>query len=181
MKNEIAKQILDVAHLRGKFKLRSGIESNEYFDKYQFEARPDLLNDITVLLTKVLPKEYDLYAALEMGGIPIATAIALKTGKPMVFVRKKAKEYGTAKLAEGVDIKGKKLLVVEDVVTSGGQIINSVESLRDLGADIFHAVCVIDREQGGREALAKEGIQLISLFTASELKQASVSNEGNDE
>jgi len=181
IRNEIAKQILEVAHLKGKFKLRSGIESNEYFDKYQFESRPDLLNDIAVLMAKSLPADYDIYAALEMGGIPIATAIALKTGKPMVFVRKEAKEYGTAKLAEGVDVKGKKLLVVEDVVTSGGQIIKSVSALRDLGADIFHAVCVIDREQGGREALAKEGIQLVPLFTASDLKQANVTSDYDDE
>lgn len=180
MKNEIAKQILEVSHLKGKFLLRSGMESNEYFDKYQFESRPDLLNDIAVLMTKLLPTGYDIYGALEMGGIPIATAIALKTGKPMVFVRKQAKEYGTAKLAEGVDIRGKKILIVEDVVTSGGQIIKSVEALRDLGADIFHAVCVIDREQGGREALAKEGIQLLPLFTASDLKQANAQSDEDE-
>jgi orotate phosphoribosyltransferase len=90
---------------------------------------------------------------------------------PMVFVRKKAKEYGTRRIAEGMDIKGKNLLVVEDVVTSGGQIILSVEELRKVGANIKTAVCVIDREQGGKENLSKVGIELISLFTMSEIKK----------
>ncbi|GAB5466528.1 MAG: orotate phosphoribosyltransferase [Candidatus Kapaibacteriales bacterium] len=176
-RKNLAKQIFEVAHLRGNFTLRSGQTSNEYFDKYQFESQPNLLSDIALMMLKTLPKEYDLYAALEMGGIPIATAIALKTGKPMVFVRKQAKEYGTAKLAEGGPIKGKRLLIVEDVVTSGGQIIKSVEELRERGAQIFHAVCVIDREQGGREALAKEGIQLLPLFTATDLKNTQIQGE----
>lgn len=170
-KEELAKKVFDVAHLTGKFNLRSGIVSNEYFDKYQFEARPDLLDEITTQQLALLPNDYDVLGALEVGGIPIGTLLSQKTHKPICFVRKKAKDYGTAKFAEGLDIKGKHLLIVEDVVTSGGQIILSAEDLRKEGATITQAICVIDREQGGREKLKEAGIELISLFTMSELKK----------
>ena len=167
---ELAKKIFDVAHITGEFKLRSGAISNEYFDKYQFESRPELLKEIASHQIKNLPSDYDILAPLEMGGIPIATAIALQTGDELCLVRKEAKEYGTCKLAEGVDIKGKKLLIVEDVVTSGGQIIISANELRERGAIVEKAICVIDREAGGPEKLKDAGIELTPLFTMTELK-----------
>ena len=169
-KYELAKKIFQVSHLTGEFKLRSGAISSEYFDKYQFESNPELLNEISKYLAEMIDFEYDLLAGLEVGGIPIATALALRTNKPMVFVRKEAKHYGTAKLVEGQNIKNKELLIVEDVVTSGGQIISSVEELRKQGAIINKAVCVIDREQGGKEILKNNGILLFPLFTMTELK-----------
>ena len=167
---ELGKAIYEVSLLRGTFQLRSGIISSEYFDKYQFESRPWLLKEIAHHLIALLPKEFDILAGLETGGIPIATAISLELSKPVVFVRKKAKEYGTKKLAEGVEISGKKLIVIEDVVTSGGQVAMSVEDLRKLGAKCETVLCVIDREQGGKENLKKSGIELISLYTYSQLK-----------
>lgn len=169
-KQILASEIFKKSYIRGEFLLRSGKISNEYFDKYQFESNPILLNEIANHLLSLLPKDIDLLAALEMGGIPIATAISLKTGIPVVFVRKKAKEYGTNRIAEGSDIDGKKLLIIEDVVTSGGQIILSVEELRNRGAIVEKAICVIDREQGGKDNLANNGIELFPLFTMSELK-----------
>jgi orotate phosphoribosyltransferase len=169
-KNELAKEIYDVAHITGEFLLRSGVISNEYFDKYQFEGRPNILNAIADALVDSVPAGIDALAALEMGGIPIATAISLKTGIPVVFVRKEAKKYGTNKLAEGMNISGKKLLIVEDVVTSGGQIIISAKELRDLGAVIEKAICVIDREAGGSNNLKEANIELNPLFTMSEIK-----------
>ena len=169
-KEELAKKIFQVSHLTGEFKLRSGITSNEYFDKYQFESIPELLNEISIHLSKMINFNYDLLAGLEVGGIPIATALGLRINKPIVFVRKKAKEYGTAKFVEGQNIKNNELLIVEDVVTSGGQIISSVEDLRKAGAIINKAICVIDREQGGKDALNNIGVELISLFTMTELK-----------
>lgn len=171
-KEELGKSIFNVAHLIGEFKLRSGAVSNEYFDKYQFEARPHLLKSIANHFSGIVKDlDFDYLAALEMGGIPIATALSLTDEYEMVFVRKKAKEYGTSKLAEGPDIAGKRLLVVEDVVTSGGQIILSVDDLRKRGAIIDSAICVIDREAGGVESLKASGINLISLFCISELKR----------
>ena len=169
-KQVLANEIFKNSYIRGEFLLRSGKISNEYFDKYQFESNPILLNEIAIQLLSILPKDIDILAALEMGGIPIATAIALKTGLPIVFVRKKAKEYGTRRIAEGCEIEGKRLLIIEDVVTSGGQIILSVEELRNQGAIVEKAICVIDREQGGRDNLAKIGVELIPLFSISELK-----------
>lgn len=169
-KSELAKAIYEVAYITGNFKLRSGSISNEYFDKYQFESRPTILKSLAHELIPLLPKEYDLLGALEMGGIPIATAIALETGNNVVFVRKEAKEYGTAKFAEGPDINGKKICLIEDVVTSGGQLIISADMLRKEGAIIEDAVCVIDREAGGKKALSDIGIELRALFTMSELK-----------
>ncbi|MGQ9819846.1 MAG: orotate phosphoribosyltransferase [Candidatus Kapaibacteriales bacterium] len=167
----LGKRIFDVCYLTGQFKLRSGKISNEYFDKYQFESDPEILNLIAESMVQLLPQEYDILAGLETGGIPIATAMALKVKKPVVFVRKKAKEYGTSKLAEGVDIKGKKIVIIEDVVTSGGQIIESIKQLYQLGAIVSKAICVIDREEGGKENLQKIGISFASLYTTKLLKE----------
>lgn len=169
-KQKLAELIFNCSHLTGSFVLRSGKISSEYFDKYQFESNPELLKEIAAELSKLIPTGIDFLAALEMGGIPIATAISLFTGIPVVFVRKKAKEYGTAKLAEGPEITGKNLLIVEDVITSGGQVVLSTQDLRNLGGIVNNAICVIDRQSGGKEALEKIGIKLSSLFTMSELK-----------
>jgi orotate phosphoribosyltransferase len=171
IKEDLARAIYNKAYLTGEFLLRSGKISNEYFDKYQFEANPVILKEIAFQISEMIDLEFDLIAALEMGGIPIATMISQITGKSMVFVRKSAKEYGTRKFAEGPEIKNKKLLIVEDVVTSGGQIITSANELRNAGAIVNKAVCVIDRESGGTENLLAEGIHLDSLFKMSELKR----------
>lgn len=171
-KRELAKKIYDAAYITGSFVLRSGKISNEYFDKYRFESQPELLASIAQLMSELIPDNIDYLAALEMGGIPIATALSLKTGIPVVFVRKEAKKYGTCKLAEGLEINNKHLLIVEDVVTSGGQVVISANDLRNLGAIVNSAICVIDRESGGKEHLKNNDIDLISLFTMDELKQA---------
>jgi len=106
-----------------------------------------------------------------MGGIPLSTAISLKTGIPTIFVRKKAKEYGTRKLAEGIDFSGKRICIIEDVVTTGGQIIESVKELRNLGAIIDSVLCVIVREARAFENLESSGLKLIPLFDMEELKK----------
>ena len=170
--SSLAKRVFDVAHITGSFRLRSGVTSTEYFDKYRFESDPALLKEITTELAKKIHGEFDALAGLEMGGIPIATLLSQITGLPSLLIRKKAKDYGTCLYAEGGEVKGRRLLVVEDVVTSGGQILESVKLLRNDGAIISQVVCVIDREAGGRENLAKEGLSLTSLFTMSELKKS---------
>ena len=167
----LAQKVFQAAHLTGTFKLRSGATSGEYFDKYRFEGDPALLREIATTLAQRLPANYDALAGLEMGGIPIATMLSQVTGKPALFIRKKAKDYGTCRFAEGGEVKGRRLLLVEDVVTSGGQIIESARALRNEGAIIADVVCVIDREAGGVAALAKEGLALTSLFTMSALKK----------
>ena len=167
----LAQKIFQAAHLTGTFRLRSGATSSEYFDKYRFEGDPVLLREIATELARRLPANYDVLAGLEMGGIPIADMLSQITGKPALFIRKKAKDYGTCRFAEGGKVKGRRLLLVEDVVTSGGQIIESARALRGEGAIISDVACVIDREAGGVAALAKEGLTLTGLFTMSDLKK----------
>jgi orotate phosphoribosyltransferase len=166
----LAQRIYEVSHLTGTFQLRSGRTAAEYFDKYRFESDPALLRDIAADLAPLVPAEVDALAGLELGGIPIVTALSAHTGLPAFFVRKEAKMYGTAKRCEGGDVDGRRLLVVEDVVTTGGQILLSVQDLRQEGAVVHHALCVIDRESGGAQVLAAEGIALRALYTMSELK-----------
>lgn len=169
-KSALAKQVLDVAHLTGEFLLRSGQTSSEYFDKYQFEARPKLLDAIADHLLPFIPKDCDYLGAMEMGGIPIATALALKSGKEMIFIRKEAKTYGTSKFAEGPKFKGKTLCLIEDVITTGGQVAISTAMLREEGATVKDVLCVIDRSQGKKEKLQEAQLELKSLFTMDELK-----------
>lgn len=123
-------------------------------------------------MAALVPPGTEVLAGLELGGIPVVTALGRHTGLPCAFVRKLAKPYGTCRLAEGAEVAGRRVLVVEDVVTSGGQIVLSTTDLRALGAMVSEALCVIDRGQGGFEALAAEGIRLVSLLTAEELRSA---------
>ncbi|MFD8810330.1 orotate phosphoribosyltransferase [Streptomyces sp. NPDC059627] len=169
---DLARRIHAASHLTGRFTLRSGRTATEYFDKYRFEADPVLLDEIARLMAPLVPSGTQVLAGLEMGGIPVVTALGRHTGLPCAFVRKQAKPYGTCRLAEGAEVAGRKVLVVEDVVTSGGQIVLSTTDLRNLGAQVDEALCVIDREQGGVEALKAEGISLLSLLTAEDLRAA---------
>lgn len=167
--SDLARDIRAASHLTGEFVLRSGRTATEYFDKYRFEGDPVLLDRIAQAMAPLVPAGTEVLAGLEMGGIPVVTALGRHTGLPCAFVRKQAKSYGTCRLAEGADIVGRRVLVVEDVVTSGGQVLLSTAELRALGADVREALCVIDRRQGGAEALAADGIGLLCLLTAGEL------------
>ncbi|URN93828.1 MAG: orotate phosphoribosyltransferase [Candidatus Pristimantibacillus lignocellulolyticus] len=171
MKN-LAKEIYDISHLTGEFLLRSGKVSNEYFDKYLFESKPQLLSKIAEELEKLIPKGTEILAGLELGGVPVATALSLKSNIPVAFVRKKAKAYGTYKLAEGIDVKGKKVCIIEDVVTTGGQVILSAKDLREAGAIVTDVIIVIERNIEGRKKLQEEGLKLHSLFKMEELIEA---------
>ena len=165
----LAGEIRSVSRLTGHFMLRSGRTATEYFDKYQFEADPGLLDRIGQRMAALVPAGTEVLAGLELGGIAVVVALGRHTGLPCAFVRKAAKSYGTARLAEGAEVAGRNVLVVEDVVTSGGQVAISTRQLRELGARIDTALCVIDREEGGVEALARDGIALRSLLTRTDL------------
>jgi orotate phosphoribosyltransferase len=167
---ELAKRIYGMSHVKGQFRLRSGQFSEEYFDKYLFEAQPDILMAIAEQMAPLIPKGTHALAGMEMGGIPVATMLSQVSGIPTIFIRKKAKKYGTCKLAEGGDVGGRNLLIIEDVVTSGGQVVLSVADLRECDAVVENVLCVIDRESGCRENLAKEGLSFRALFIMSELK-----------
>ena len=168
----LAYRILTKSKIYGQFKLRSGKMSDYYFDKYQFESDPVLLADIAKAMVAKIPPDIEVLAGLEMGGIPIVTMMSQITGLPSAFIRKKPKEYGTCRYAEGASLAGKKVLLVEDVVSSGGAIIDSAGTLREDGITVDRAICVIDRESGGPEKLAEADIALTSLFKQTEIDQS---------
>jgi orotate phosphoribosyltransferase len=174
----LARDIYRRSHLTGAFTLRSGVVANEYFDKYLFESDPVVLRRLAEALAPLVPAHgVDALAGLETGGIPIAVMLSQVTGLPTLFVRKEAKTYGTCRLAEGGEVEGRRLFIVEDVVTSGGAVLDAVDELRRRGAEVEQGVCVIDRESGGIENLAGKGVHLQALFTMSQLKAAGAEAE----
>ena len=170
--SSLARRVYEACHLTGSFRLRSGQLSDEYFDKYLFEGQPGLLREVAEAMIALLP-ECDVLAGMEMGGIPIATVMSQLTGLPTVFVRKQAKEYGTGKAAEGGPVDGRRVVVIEDVVTTGGALLASCRQLRASGALIDAVVWAIDREQGGRENLAAEALRLYAALSRRDLESFS--------
>ena len=164
MTRSLEERIHAACYLAGEFRLRSGQTSDHYFDKYRFEADPALLREVGEALAALLPANIELIAGLELGGVPLATIVSQITGIPARFVRKAPKTYGTQMLAEGGEIEGKRLLIVEDIVSTGGQIIESVAELRARGADCAHTLCVILRDPVATSNLAQHGIALTALF-----------------
>ena len=172
---ELARLIREHAYLEGDFVLRSGRRSRYYLDKYRFETRPDLLRALGErIAAKAREEEPDaaLLAGPELGAVALAAAASLESGLPFLIVRKQAKGYGTGRLLEGVFRPGEIVCLVEDVVTSGGAAADAVEALRHAGLECRTAVCVVDREEGGSEALAALGVRLVPLFRARQLLEA---------
>ncbi len=174
-REELARGLRDAAYLEGDFVLRSGRRSKYYLDKYRFETRPDLLGPLGEALAAAV-REHEPDAARlagpELGAVALAAAASLQSGLPFLIVRKAAKDYGTANRLEGVYEKGECVCLVEDVVTSGGAAIEAVQALRDVGLRVSNAICVVDREEGGVDELARHAVRLRPLFRASELLQS---------
>lgn len=146
--------------LTGTFTLRSGETAHQYFDKYRLESDPVLLREIAEAMLPLLPEDFDGFAGLELGGVPIATVLGQLTLKPVYFVRKAPKTYGTCQQIEGGDVAGQRLVVVEDVITSGGQVLESTAQLREQGAIVEHAICVVLRKPEGQHRLGQAGLNL---------------------
>jgi len=144
----LAADINAVARLTGSFKLRSGQVSPEYFDKYRFEAQPALLRRVAAEMLTLLPPRTEVLAGLELGGVPIATAMSLASGLPAVFVRKQAKAYGTCQAVEGADVDGRRVVLVEDVITTGGAVSDAFRLVSEAGGDVVAVVCAIWRGDG---------------------------------
>jgi orotate phosphoribosyltransferase len=171
-KKELARRVQEACYLQGHFVLRSGQEADFYFDKYLFEADPELLRAVAELAARLVPPGTEVLAGLELGGVPISTALSLLTGLPQVLVRKQAKTYGTAKLAEGPDVDGRQVLVVEDVITTGGQVAMSTEDLRARGAQVSSVLCIIDRRPSTAKVpqkLLDAQLSMLSLFNLDDL------------
>ncbi|WP_339735509.1 orotate phosphoribosyltransferase [uncultured Gimesia sp.] len=168
-RSQLATQIKNCAQLSGTFTLRSGVTSDTYFDKYLFESDPVLLKQIAEAMADLLPENTEVLAGLEMGGIPVVSLLSQVTGLPAAFIRKEAKTYGTCKFAEGIELTGKNVVLVEDVVSSGGAILDALTKLRSSGIEPVCAVCVIDRQTGGAEALQAENLELRSVLTMQDI------------
>lgn len=158
--------------LTGRFTLRSGQVADTYFDKYLFEADPSLLDRVATAMVDLLPADTELLGGLELGGVPIATMVSAKTGTPSLFVRKHAKEYGTCKLAEGPDVVGRRVTLIEDVITTGGAVRDATHALRDAGAVVETVVCAIDRSPEGENPLADVGLEVRAVLTRADLDAA---------
>lgn len=172
----LAQAIADVALLRGNFTLRSGKTSTFYLDKYLFSTRPELLEQLAPLfearikaMTAAAGAKVARLAGAELGGIPLVTAASLKTGLPCVFVRNKKKDYGTAKQLEGALNAGDVVILLEDVATTGGQALEAVAALRESGAKVLGVIATIDRLEGARENVEKDGLRFDALFTVKDL------------
>lgn len=168
----IEKEIKEKCLIEGDFLLSSGVRSTYYFDKYLFEADPRLLYNVAIRMTRHMPNNWhdmDFVAGLEMGGISIATVISQYLGKPLLQVRKKKKKYGTEKCVEGPNFAGKRVAIVEDIVTSGKAIVQGCKDLRAGGAIVEQAHCVILRDQKGRKNLDKSQLKLYTLLDFSNM------------
>ena len=165
----LAKRIYDTAHITGEFLLRSGAKSNEYFDKYLFESQPALLARVAAQMEDLVPEGTELLGGLELGGVPIATMLSARTGHPTLFVRKKAKEYGTCKLAEGPSVEGRRVTLVEDVITTGGAVRDATRELRAQGAIVEVVICAIDRSPEGVNPLADVDLEVRPVLTKAQL------------
>jgi len=178
---ELAEAIRDAAYLEGDFLLRSGRRSSYYLDKYRFGTRPEILGPLGAEIARAVAEhepEATRIAAPELGAVALAAAASLAGGLPFVIVRKEAKEHGTANRLEGEYAEGECVCLVEDIVTSGGAAIEAVRALRDAGLCVSNAVCVVDREEGGVDELARHAVRLWPLFRASELGKSAAKPHG---
>lgn len=178
---DLADAIRDAALLEGDFLLRSGKRSTYYLDKYRFGTRPDLLGALGVAIAAAVSEHEPgavRLAAPELGAVPLAAAASLESGLPFVIVRKEAKDYGTSNRIEGAFEPGECVCLVEDIVTSGGAAIGAIEALREAGMRVSNAVCVVDREEGGVDALARAAVRLRPLFLASEVRASAARAHG---
>jgi orotate phosphoribosyltransferase len=163
------------AYLEGDFVLRSGRRSRYYLDKYRFETRPDLLAALGERIARLAAEhepEAVRLAGPELGAVALAAAGSLASGLPFLIVRKAAKDYGTSNRIEGLYQEGDCVCLVEDVVTSGGALVEAVEGLREANLTVRTAICVVDREEGGVDALARHGVRLRPIFRAADVLAA---------
>jgi len=168
-KKELAKRIREAAYLEGDFTLRSGRKSKYYLDKYLFETQPDILRELGTLFAQFVQSSTTLIAGAELGGVALAAAASMAAGKPFVIIRNKMKDYGTAKPYEGKITDSDSVLLVEDIATTGGQVLEAGNLIRDIGAKVERIVAVIDRQEGARENIEQAGFAFDAFFTKADL------------
>lgn len=174
----LARDIDATCRLTGEFTVRSGQVVSEYFDKYLFESQPLLLQRVAEAMVPLLPSDAELLGGLELGGVPIATMVSSLTGTPALFVRKAAKTYGTCRLAEGAEVAGRTVVLIEDVITTGGAVRAAATALRERGADVRTVVCAIDRSPVGTRPLDDVAVDVRAVLTRGDLDRAFRSTAG---
>lgn len=168
-KAQLTKRVKETSYLEGDFVLRSGKRSKYYMDKYLFETQPDILRALGKEFCKYLTPDVTLIAGAELGGVALAAATAMEANKPWIIVRNSKKDYGTSKLVEGTLKKGDVVLFVEDIATTGGQVLEAAKVIAEAGATVKKIVAVIDRRQGARENIAAAGYVFESILTKDDL------------
>ena len=168
-RNQIARLIAETSVLHGDFTLRSGRKSTYYLDKYLFSTQPEILTGLGAMFAERIPPETDRLAGAELGGIPLVSSASMATGKPCLFIRNSKKDYGTAKQLEGRIEDGDKIVLLEDVATTGGQALEAAQIIREAGGDVLKVISTIDREEGARENFESAGIPFESIFTRTDL------------
>lgn len=168
-KTQLAMQIKDAAYLEGDFTLRSGKKSKYYLDKYLFETKPEILRALGELFAQYATDQTTLIAGAELGGVALAAATSMACNKPFVIMRNAKKDYGTQKLFEGKLSDGDTVLLVEDIATTGGQVLEAAQVIQKFGAKVERIVSVIDRQEGARENIEAAGFIFESLFTKKDL------------
>lgn len=171
-KAELGQRIAEVAMLQGEFELRSGQISSRYFDKYRFEGMPSLLKPLARAMAELIPAETEIIAGLELGGIPLVTAMSLETGLPAAFVRKQAKTYGTCQAIEGQDVSGRRVTFVEDVISTGGAVKDAYHLAIGSQAQILAVVCAIWRGDGTPAIRGLPNLPVLPVFTRANLEEA---------
>ncbi len=167
---DLPQMLRSAALLEGEFTLRSGRKSRYYLDKYLFETQPQLLRELARCFARHVSAGVTRIAGAELGAVALAAATSLETGLPFVIVRNSKKaDYGTGKLIEGLLVPGERVLLVEDIATSGGQAVEAIRSLRAAGAVVDRVVVVVDRQEGARQAIEAAGCPFEALFTSSDL------------
>ena len=168
-REELIKRIKETAYLEGDFVLRSGKRSKYYLDKYLFETCPDILKALACEFAKHITDDVTLIAGAELGGVALAAATAMESGKNWVIIRNSKKGYGTSKMVEGVLKAGDVVLLVEDIATTGGQVVEAAKIITEAGATVKEIVCVIDRKQGAEKNITEAGYKFDSIFTKDDL------------
>ena len=168
-RDELICRVKETSYLEGDFTLRSGKKSKYYMDKYLFETCPDILKALGETFAKHVTDDVTLIAGAELGGVALAAATAIETGKKWIIVRNSKKDYGTSKMVEGVLKAGDVVLLVEDIATTGGQVLEATKIITEAGAAVKKIVCVIDRKQGARENIEAAGHVFDSIITKDDL------------
>ena len=169
-RQQLATRIRETAYLEGDFTLRSGRKSKYYLDKYLFETQPDILEALAVLFAEHVQRSTTLIAGAELGGVALAAATSMAVKRPFVIIRNAKKDYGTGKSYEGLLTDADSVLLVEDIATTGGQVLEAARVIDDAGCVVEKIVSVIDRQEGARQNIESAGYVFDSLFTTSDLK-----------